>query len=202
MTTRPVVLEPEIAVRPRPRALSALSDRQLGQVTIVLGLIAALLAALAFYANLPASAVQLPQGVTTTAQQLMPQGWNFFTGNLRVEYPQAYELSSAGTWVYQGGALAVPSDLFGLDLSRRALGSEITLLVQFVPAHDWRSCTRTPTDCLAGTPVAARLVNTSTRDDLCGDVGFVRQQILPWAWRGTGTVQPSLVFRAEVSCKG
>ena len=178
-----------------------LTDRQLGTVTIALWLIGALLAALAFYSSLPASAVQLPQGVTITAQQLMPQGWNFFTGNMRAEYPQAYELSSGGTWVYQGGALAVPSDLFGLDLSRRALGGEITLLVQFVPAHDWRPCDRAVANCLADAPVAGRLVNTSTLGNVCGDVGFVQQQVLPWAWRGTGTVEPSLVFRAEVSCR-
>jgi len=177
----------------------ALTDRQLGRVTVGLGMIAAMLVVLAVYASLPVSTIQLPQGVTSTARILMPQGWNFFTVSMRTEYPQAYDRSS-GTWVYQGGSLAVPSDLFGLDRSRRALGSEISVLLEYLPARDWRSCGGVPTSCLAGAPVAVHLVNTSALNTLCGDVGFVRQQVLPWAWRGTGTVMPSLVLRAEVSC--
>jgi len=182
------------------RAPRALTDRQLGRVTVALGVVAAVLAALAVYASLPASAIQLPRGVTSTAGLLMPQGWNFFTAPMRAVYPQAYERSSGGTWVYQGGSLAVPSDLFGLDRSRRALGAEIALLIEYLPARDWRSCGGAPTSCLADAPIAVRLVNTSTLDNLCGDVGFVQQQVLPWAWRGTGTVMPSLVLRAEVAC--
>ena len=167
----------------------------------MLGLIAAVLAALACYANLSASAIQLPQGVTTTASLLMPQGWNFFTAPMRTAYPQVYERSGSGTWAYQGGSLAVPSDLFGLDRSRRVIATEVALLIEFLPARDWRSCGRAPTSCLADAPVGAHLVNTSALDSLCGDVGFVRQQVLPWAWRGNSAVQPSLVLRAEVSCR-
>lgn len=177
----------------------ALTDRQLGRVTLGLGVTAVMLAVLAVYASLPVSAIQLPRGVTSTARLLMPQGWNFFTVSMRTVYPQAYKRSS-GTWVPQGGSLAVPSDLFGLDRSTRALGSEIAVLLEYLPARDWRSCGGAPTSCLTGAPVAVHLVNPSPLDKLCGDVGFVRQQVLPWAWRGTGTVMPSLVLRAELSC--
>jgi len=67
------------AVRPRPRAIGAISDRQLGRVTIALGAAGIALAGLAVYASLPPNAIQVPEGLTKTAQVLMPQGWGFFT---------------------------------------------------------------------------------------------------------------------------
>jgi antimicrobial peptide system SdpA family protein len=188
------------AVVPRPRAIKAITDRQLGRVTIALGAVGIALAGLAVYTSLPANAIQASVGLTRTVQTLMPQGWGFFTASPLTVYPQAFERSADGDWVNQGGSLAVPSDLFGLDRSRRALGAEIALLIQYIPGHDWRTCGQVPTRCLDRVPVAAHLVNTSTLDNLCGNVGFVRQQVLPWAWRGTRTVMPSLVVRAEVSC--
>ena len=191
---------PGAAGRPRPRATRAITDRQLGRVTIALGAAGMTLAGLAVYASLPANAIQAPSGLTRTTQMLLPQGWAFFTASPLTVYPQAFERSAAGGWALQGGPLAVPSDLFGLDRARRALGSEIALLTQYLPARDWRACAGVPTGCLDRAPVAAHLVNTSTLDNLCGDVGFVRQQVLPWAWRGTGTVMPSLVLKLEVSC--
>lgn len=190
----------QMRLRPAWSATRAVTDRQLGRLTIAIGVAGAALAALAVYASLPANAIQLPQGITRSAEELMPQGWNFFTASPLTVYPQAFERSAAGAWVYQGGSLAVPSDLFGLDRSRRALGTEIALLIQYVPEQDWRKCDSAPTRCLDRAPVAVRLVNTSTLGNLCGDVGFVQQRVLPWAWRDTGTVMPSSVIRAEVSC--
>lgn len=189
-------------MRPRPAwsATRAVTDRQLGRLTIAIGVAGVALAVLAVYASLPANAIQLPQTLTRSAGDLMPQGWNFFTASPLTVYPQAFERSASRAWVYQGGSLAVPSDLFGLDRSRRALSTETALLIQYLPERDWRKCDGAPTLCLDHAPVAMRLVNTSTLDNLCGDVGFVRQQVLPWAWRDTGTVMPSSVIRAEVSC--
>jgi antimicrobial peptide system SdpA family protein len=186
--------------RPRPGAIHAITDRQLGRAVLGLAAVAVTVAGLAVYPALPPNAIQIPQGVTQAARLLVPEGWAFFTASPRTVYPQAYELSRRGTWRDQGGSLAVPSDLFGLDRSLRAEGTEIALLVQSVPARAWRDCGSVPARCLSAAPVAVRLVNTSTLDNLCGDVGFVRQQVLPWAWRDSGTVMPSLVLRAEVSC--
>ncbi len=187
------------AARQRPEAARAVTNRQLGQVTVALCAVATAAAALALYAALPSNAIQIPQGVTQVSMQLAPEGWAFFTASPRTVYPQAYELSRTGAWLPKGGSLVVPSDLFGLDRSQRAQGTEIALLIQNVPARDWRACGGVPAHCLSA-DLAVHLTNTSTLDDLCGEVGFVRQQVLPWAWRGTGTVMPSLVLRAEVSC--
>jgi len=188
-------------LRQRPRATRVLSDRQTGLITIMLGVAAVTAASLSVFAALPDSAIQLPRPVTQVAQELAPQGWAFFTASPETVYPQVYLPSRTGGWQARGGSIAIPSDLFGLDRSLRAQGTEIALLLQGVPARAWRSCGNLPSRCLSAAPVAIHLINTSTLDDLCGDVGFVRQQVLPWAWRGTGTVMPSLVLRTEVSCQ-
>ncbi len=178
----------------------AVSDHQLGLLTASLGVIAAALAALAVYAAIPPAVIALPQPAITAGELLLPQGWAFFTANPQSVYPQPYERSGDGTWVDKVSSLAAPSALFGLNRSLRALSAESSLLLRSVPARSWRTCTDQPARCLLTAPVAARVVNTSPLEDLCGDVGFARQQALPWAWRNTGTVMPSLVVRVEVSC--
>jgi antimicrobial peptide system SdpA family protein len=176
------------------------ADRQLGRLTVAAAAIAAGLALWAVHAAMPPNAIQLPLESSRTVQTLLPQGWAFFTADPTEVFPQAYELGPGGRWIGAGGPLAVSSDLFGLDRSRRAQGTEIALLLQGVPAAAWHNCSTGPVACLSAWPAAIHVVNTSTLQNLCGDVGFVEQQMLPWAWRGTGTVMPSQVVRVEVTC--
>ena len=176
------------------------SDQALGRVTAGIGLLAVVLALWAVHAAMPANALQLPLEASHTVQILLPQGWAFFTADPTQVYPQAYQPGAGRQWINSGGSLVVPGDLFGLDRSKRAQGTEIALLMQGIPARDWRTCTVQPTACLSRAPAAAHLVNTSNLQNLCGDVGIVRQQQLPWAWHGSGTIMPSQIVRVEVAC--
>jgi antimicrobial peptide system SdpA family protein len=166
----------------RTRCSLEISDRRLGRATIALGAFACVLTLWAVHAAMPPNAVQLPLESSRTMQVLFPEGWAFFTADPTAVYPQAYELGP------------------GLDRSRRAQGTEMALVLQGVPAADWRNCSGGPTTCLSAAPTAVHVVNTSTLQNLCGDVGFVEQQMLPWAWRNTATVMPSQVVRVEVRC--
>jgi antimicrobial peptide system SdpA family protein len=186
--------------RPWSRPSLTASDRALGWVTASLGLLATVLALWAVHAAMPANAIQLPLESSRTVQTLLPQGWAFFTADPAQVYPQAYQHGREGQWINSGGSLAEPGDIFGLDRSKRAQGTEMALLMQDIPARDWRACTAQPTACLSRAPVAARLINTSTLQNLCGDVGIVQQQQLPWAWHGSGTIMPSQIVRVEVTC--
>jgi antimicrobial peptide system SdpA family protein len=186
--------------RPRPGTTRTISDAALGRAALALAAAAVAVLVYAVHAAMPANPIQLPLENPTSVRLLLPQGWAFFTASPRTVYPQAYE-RSAGRWVHQGGSLAVPSGLLGLNRSGRARSSEIALLVQDVPGTQWRPCSTDPLRCLAASPVSAHLVNTSALRNLCGAVGFVQQQVLPWAWRGTATIMPSLVLRTEVSCR-
>jgi antimicrobial peptide system SdpA family protein len=186
--------------RPRGRPSLTDSDQALGWVTAALGLLVTVLALWAVHAAMPPNAIQLPLESSRTVQTLLPQGWAFFTADPAQVYPQAYELGRGGQWSNTGGSLAVPGDLFGLDRSKRAQGTEIALLMQGLQSRAWHTCTAQPTACLSRAPVAARISNTSALQNLCGDVGLVQQQQLPWAWHGTGTVMPSQIVRVEVAC--
>jgi len=178
----------------------SVSDRMLGRATVVAGAIAAVLALWAVHAAMPPNAIQLPLESSRAFQTLIPEGWAFFTADPTAVYPQAYDLGPDNHWVSTGGSLAVPGDMFGLDRGKRAQGTEMALLLQGLPQADWHDCSVAPVTCLSAVPVAAHVVNTSTLQNLCGEVGLVEQQMLPWAWRGTGTVMPSQVLRIEVRC--
>ncbi len=184
----------------RPDRRRELTDRQFGWIALGLGLLALSIAGLAVLSSMPIAAVRLPGPPEEAAQVLLPEGWAFFTANPEAVYPQAYVRSADGSWLYQNGSLARPSELFGLDRARRVTSAEIDILLRGVPGRAWRACGSLPARCLSLAPDAVRLVNRSPDVGLCGEVGFVRQQVLPWAWRDTEVVMPSTVVRAEVSC--
>ncbi|GGO04898.1 SdpA family antimicrobial peptide system protein [Microbispora bryophytorum] len=151
------------------------------------------------HAALPVNAVELPFENRDVIRQFIPEGWAFFTASPRTVYPQVYE-NAAGAWRLHGGTLVVPSGLFGLNRSQRAEGTEAALLVSSIPKDTWQSCDTLPTNCLNGMQPAVALRNTSTLRHICGDIGFVNQEVLPWAWRRSSTVMPSTVVRVRVTC--
>jgi hypothetical protein len=79
---------------------------------------------------------------------------------------------------------------------------ELGLLVHAVPDSAWQWCSRTPTNCLLSmnTPVAIRDHEKSPR--LCGRLGVVQQERVPWAYRNSSKEQdtPSLIALLDVSC--
>lgn len=184
------------------RADAALSSNvKLGFLTIVLGIFATVLAVYVTHSAIPNNPVKLPLEHPTAAREIMPEGWAFFTSSPETVYPQAMIRDARGGWHFEEESIAVPSGLFGVDRSQRARGTELSLVLATAPPHQkWSSCSGAPAICLAKLPVMAHLVNHSHLRDICGSVGFVRQEVLPWAYRRTGTIMPSKVLRAWVAC--
>ena len=87
----------------------------------------------------------------------------------------------------------------GIDRASRAQGTEVAILLDQMPVSAWRRCERDPVACLSESPGGAVVANTSHRT-ICGDVGFVVQEVLPWAWRNSPTIMPSNVARVSVTC--
>jgi hypothetical protein len=69
-----------------------------------------------------------------------------------------------------------------------------------IPDSVWSDCTGPPTGCLSGRPAGPVIANSSPRRDVCGDIGFISQEVVPWAWRDMPTVMPSKVARVTVTC--
>ncbi len=88
----------------------------------------------------------------------------------------------------------------GLNRLGRSQGTELAILVQQVPPAGWSDCRQAPAVCLSRLPGNRTIADTSTHRTVCGDVGLVVQQVLPWAWRDLRTVMPSRVARVRVAC--
>jgi antimicrobial peptide system SdpA family protein len=177
------------------------SDIRLGRQVAAAAMVSAFLVVLVVHAALPASPFELlPPGAKKAVIAMAPEGWSFFTKSPRDPSPVLYWRAPNGGW--HSGALrplARPGRLFGLDRAGRAQNTEIALLMDAVPPGAWRTCEQGPAVCLADAPSAAVVANGSHRT-VCGDVGIVVQEVLPWAWRDAPTVMPSKVVRVWVAC--
>lgn len=172
----------------------------LGRRVLMVGLVAVVATAYVVHAALPRTPVNLPLQNRAVVGLFLPQGWAFFTKSPRTAGIVAYSRTPDRWRSLSPGALAVPVDWMGLNRTRRAQGIEMAMIFRFIDKAQWRRCDGDPFRCLDASP-RTRLVNDASNHTICGDVGFVRQPIRPWAWRDSRTVMPSLVLRAEVSCR-
>jgi antimicrobial peptide system SdpA family protein len=183
-------------------ASSAASEQvRLGRRILTAFLAAATAAAYALFAALPAAPFRLPFVDREQVHAVLPEGWAFFTRSPREPELTSYRLHPDGTWhlATQRSSMSFASAL-GLNRRDRAQGTELAGIVNPLAAADWTGCDQAPTACLAEVAVARTLPNRSNHPTLCGDVGLVVQDVLPWAWYGLPTVMHSQVSRVTVSC--
>lgn len=174
---------------------------RIGRRVAVVGACAILLVAYVLHAALPAAAFTLPGPQAQHVRGFMPQGWAFFTKSPRSVSFLAYQYQPAGTWRdITAGPLARPEDVMGLDRMSRSQGTEMAMLGALVPTEAWLECEEEPTACLSRASTDLTLPNGSNHHSICGDVGLVLQDVLPWAWRGATTTMPSKVARVRVTC--
>ena len=169
-------------------------------------LLLALWGLLAFYALLPVlpdSPVTLPVSRSVLIQTLFPEGWKFYTANPREPRYLLFQRKDS-QWVDASiGPNGRPSHYFGLNRKARAQGVEYGLLVTaIVKKNRWLACKDEATVCLERISVTDTLANISPRPTLCGIVGFVRQEMVPWAWREAASSlnMPSEVIKVRVIC--
>jgi antimicrobial peptide system SdpA family protein len=77
------------------------------------------------------------------------------------------------------------------------------LLLHNVPRAMWDNCDQDALTCLRRSPIKTTLRNATPKPTLCGMIGFVVQQQIPWAWaysNATPAHMPSRVAKFEVKC--
>lgn len=163
-----------------------------------------LLAVYTVHSQLPPNALELPleSEIRFSLRSLAPQGWAFFTKDPREHRTFALIRSHDGWRLALVGPHAEARNLFGLDRRSRAQGVEIGLLQGQVTRDAWSPCAGRPEECLEQIAAATSLRNPSPEPSLCGTVGLVRKEPVPWAWAGVRhTVSmPGLVLRLHVQC--
>ncbi|MEQ4304268.1 SdpA family antimicrobial peptide system protein [Plantactinospora sp. B6F1] len=183
------------------RAATDEVDTRTGRRVAIVVAVALVVVAYVMNAALPASPFTLPGPKAETVRSLLPQGWAFFTKSPRSRSAEVYQHEADGGWRnITAGPRHRAGDLMGLDRLGRSQGTELALLLALAPKGDWRECERAPTACLSQSTVTRTLPNRSTHHSICGEVGVVLQDVLPWAWRDAPTTMPSKVLRVRVTC--
>jgi antimicrobial peptide system SdpA family protein len=178
-----------------------ISDLGLGWRVVALAGLAMVIVLYVLRGALPVTPFSLPDAADRNyARMFVPQGWAFFTGDPRTARLSVVEFHDGQWRDVTPGRLAVPEDLMGLDRVRQARTSDLHLLVAAVPDSAWSECEAGPTDCLTRLPGGPAVANPSQRRDVCGDIGLISQEVVPWAWRNMSTVMPSRVARVTVIC--
>ncbi|MCX4387613.1 SdpA family antimicrobial peptide system protein [Micromonospora peucetia] len=172
-----------------------MDDIGLGRRIAAIALVAGLLVGYIVRAVVPVAAMPAPPG-RSVARVLIPEGWAFFTRDPRLPSPVAYTTDRDGRWRVAPGRSRGPA---GLDKRDRARSAEISLLTRQLDGPAWTRCDREAAACLA-TARETEAANTATVRTLCGNVGIVLQEVLPWAWKDLPTVLPSRVARLTVAC--
>lgn len=184
-----------------PDAATNEVDTRTGRRVAAVLTIACLFVAYVLHAALPASPFRLPGPDTRIVRAIAPQGWAFFTKSPRSLSAEVFQYQADGSWRdVTAGPQSRPSDLMGLDRTGRSQGTEVAMVVAAAPEQAWRDCDRAPTDCLSEATIALTVPNRSNHHSVCGDVGVVLQDVLPWAWRDAPTTMPSKVLRVRVEC--
>ncbi|MFN0140901.1 MAG: SdpA family antimicrobial peptide system protein [Pyrinomonadaceae bacterium] len=154
-------------------------------------------------AALPYNPIRLPFG-ERIVQQLIPQGWKFFTRNPREEDLTVVARNGDNEWVdVVRGPNGSVQNVFGLKRDSRAQGIELGLLTSAVPKDRWGECKQQPSSCLnVETTPSIVAENTMPNPTLCGDLGFVLQEPIPWAWSRARkpVIMPSKVLKMNVLC--
>ena len=177
------------------------SERALGAFALLVAAVLGVLVAYSVHASLPSNALTLPLEGAVDVRALLPQGWGYFSGDARQPIPTAY-VHRGGSWQpVADGHQGTPRLLLGLDRSGRLGEQEIAFAQAAVPDEP-HECREADIDCLEDLPVQGSATNPLAEPTLCGDVGIVRRDVLPWAWSHSAQRDrmPATAVRVEMSC--
>lgn len=169
---------------------------------LLMGTFWTVIAAYAVHAAMPPNAVRLPLEDKLRMRDVLPQGWAFFTRDPQ-EPAIIPHVRSKGRFVaVDKGPNANKHNWFGIRRLARAQNVEVGILMSKVPMAFWDRCRSAPVVCLEKAGLARTLSNPFPRPTVCGEVGLVRQESIPWAWTRDDTVpmMPSKIVRLEVRC--
>jgi len=174
-------------------------------MALILGMAWATIGLYIVHSQIPRNVLELPfeRALKPAIPFFAPEGWAFFTRDPREPRLLPFRRAADGTWANaHAGPHADIRNVFGLDRISRAQGVEIGLLLGEFADTAWQSCSDAPTLCLGDLPRTLSITNRSPAPTLCGDIGLVRQEPVPWAWASVQgeTTMPSMVVRLDIRC--
>ena len=172
---------------------------------LALALLAVSLLGASIFATMPTNTISVSYGELSPYWRLFwPQGWAFFTKKAQSPISLIYKYEGSEWRLDNVGRNGELHHLLGLSRLPRARLIEFGFLQSFV-GEELIPCEEEPSRCLAAFQREhglLPLVNPTEGPLLCGPLGFVFQDPLPWAWRESRaeTVMHSKVVAVSVDC--
>lgn len=154
------------------------------------------------HASVPSTVIGLPGQQRDAVRTLLPQGWHFFTRDPREPDLFVVAPRDDGWTEVDLGPNGEPEHAFGMSRAPRAQLLELGSLQTQLLAREWHDCPTVPADCLRGISEVHEVTNRAQHQTLCGDLVFVLQEPVPWAWAGDGAQiqMSSQLIRVNVRC--
>lgn len=154
----------------------------------------------AIHSSLPPNPIQsIPIFTELKINTWFTQSWGFYSKNPREDYFIILNLKdgkSAVEWPHNK-----VKNLFGVKRFGRSQGIEAGLLSNLIPKSKFTSCKEDPKTCFNKTKVTMEIDNPSPKPSICGDIGFIYQEPVPWAWSKSSKIEmPSKIVRVKVNC--
>lgn len=180
--------------------VARIQPRTLGLQAVCVVAFWSVIVAYVLHAVIPSNPIRLPKEDLIAAKVWAPQGWAFFTRNPKGPVLKAFALKQGSWRLIQLPRNGSGENLLGFSRRARALGIELGLVTSFVHESEWFDCETDPADCLAQISRSKKVKNRVSEPRLCGEIGIVFQEPLPWAWAAKEITMPSKISRLSVRC--
>jgi antimicrobial peptide system SdpA family protein len=174
-----------------------------GYVFIFLCMFWGLLFIYSIHSIMPYNAIKLPFQRLVKTSSFFPQGWKFFTRSPREDITDTY-VKEDNNWVTTIHSNSSPINFFGASRLSRAKSVESALLLQSAAENniDWVKCDDPLQICAEKVQSNGTVVNSSPIPYICGEVVFILQAPIPWAWSMSKKPinMPSKIIKTNVTC--
>jgi antimicrobial peptide system SdpA family protein len=179
------------------------ADYGIGIYVVLLGLFWGTVLTYTVHPVLPANPIELPFEDKSPFIYLLPQGWAFFTRDPRLPIVEASLKREHGTWERVSPRASHLPTFYGFSRRWKLPDVEVGLILDALAVRQWNECEGSWRNCLDAVAIVGSVKNLLPNATLCGEIGIVRQQPVPWAWSRTDrpVVMPSEVLRLHVACR-
>jgi antimicrobial peptide system SdpA family protein len=163
---------------------------------------ALVLAGFTVFSFMPYNTIKIPEPIQIKIWQLAPEGWGFFTKSPRDPEMLVYHIQKTQPQLINIASTFSLEYAFGLNRDGRSQGIEIDQIISELQIPKlWLPCKHDLKNCVQKAP-SHRVSNTSHIKTICGDIAFVEQKPVPWAWKRLprDVVMPMRVAHVEVLC--
>jgi sporulation delaying protein A len=150
---------------------------------------------------LPYNPLSMSMQLEIGVKSIVPEGWGFFTKEPRGLDFYLYRLVG-GTWEgLHPLPISAPRNAFGLNRRPRAIPVELVVLLDQLDESQWTKSEVAATQALDQLK-DFRVTNAMEHPLLCGKLGVVRREPIPWAWSyaESEVTIPSWIVRLDIEC--